>query len=164
MRSEAAICRFILARWDGSGVDIEAPAGGLTDEVLAELRHHRVEIEAVAKAAAGDWVRVCELCELGELHLLLGDFGAKRKDPVLQSPQQVHAVPAPVETTQPARVPGLSVQAHDRVARLSRQWLAWCRFPECWPWRLMDAVKRTQTGASSAGGIDDVSHSFTRRS
>ena len=70
MNIEAACSRNIMARWDGSGIEVDAPAGALSTEVLGLLRQHRPALKAKLLPLAGAWLQIGELGEHGELQIL----------------------------------------------------------------------------------------------
>lgn len=72
MNTEAACSRNIMARWDGSGIEVDAPAGALSTEVLGLLRQHRPALMAKLLPLAGIWLQIGELSEHGELQILFG--------------------------------------------------------------------------------------------
>lgn len=71
MNRTAACGRNIMARRDGSGIEIDAPAGALSPNVLDLLREHWTSIEKKLMPVAGRWLRIGELDECGELQTLL---------------------------------------------------------------------------------------------
>ena len=75
-----------MARWDGSGIQIDAPIGALSPEVLALLREHKTMIETLLMPFAGTWLRIGELGEHGELQILL--------DGRIEEPDSTELIPA----------------------------------------------------------------------
>ena len=71
MTNEAASGRYIMGRWDGSGIEIDAPAGALSPKVLGLLQEHKPMIEIALLPIAGAWLRIGEFGEHGELQILL---------------------------------------------------------------------------------------------
>lgn len=69
--NEAASGRYIMGRWDGSGIEIDAPAGALSPKVISLLREHKPMIKIALMPIAGTWLRIGELGEHGELQILL---------------------------------------------------------------------------------------------
>lgn len=61
-----------MARWDGSEIEIDAPAGALSSELMALLRQHRPALKAKLLPLAGVWLQIGELGEDGELQILFG--------------------------------------------------------------------------------------------
>ncbi|NCC04597.1 MAG: hypothetical protein EOM37_11285 [Proteobacteria bacterium] len=71
MNSKAACDRYIMARWNDAGIEIDAPAGAFSSEALGLLRKHKPLIEMELLPLAGAWLRIGELGEHGELQILL---------------------------------------------------------------------------------------------
>ena len=86
VNSEAASGRYIMGSWDGSGIEIDAPAGALSPKALGLLREHRTMIKEALKPYAGTWLRIGELGEHGELQILL--------DGRIEEPDSTELIPA----------------------------------------------------------------------
>lgn len=86
MNRTAACDRNIMARWDGSGIQVDAPAGALSPKALGLLREHRTMIKEALKPFAGTWLRIGELGEHGELQILL--------DGRIEEPDSTELIPA----------------------------------------------------------------------